>query len=469
MRKARTIRAPASPTTDDLLTAVARRHDRYGRWARALLARARGLTQTAAAAEAELSERQVRAWEQAWATRGAAIFPAAVRAAAALAGDAPTRAAKPAPKRARATTGPHLEPDADGNASGDGAAASTADADAAPGPLPDAADADHLLPTDTLATAVRKAIHRNLERMLRHEPGVVRGEDPEEVHDMRVATRRMRSTLAVCADHLDPRATRRFAKDLRRLARHLGAVRDLDVFGLRLAAHRGAEAVAPGGDLQHLADAWHARREGARAKLLEFLASDRYRRLGEELAAFAATPGSGEPPPLDRDGTPQPHRVADLAAALIYQRLAAVHAFEPWLPAPGQPLPIDGHPAPLSRYHALRIAAKRLRYALETFAEALGDGSDDLLRQLKKLQEHLGELQDAAVACQLLRNYLVWGQLETAGEAIPEQPFVAPEVARYLAAEQDALRRRIEDLPMVWPRLVGPTFRRRLAALLGEL
>jgi CHAD domain-containing protein len=450
---ARRAAATADTATDRVLAHIAARHDRYGRWARALEARFAGATQTTAAERAELSERQVRAWEKAFAARGLGIFPPAVRAAAEVA------AAAPSPPAQASGSDPAREAAARPKARRPRRGRETN--------LPD--DPDRLLPADTLATAVRKAIHRNLERMLRHEPGVVAGEDPEEVHDMRVATRRMRSTLAVCRDHLDPRAVRRFAKDLRRLAQRLGAVRDLDVFGLRLAAHRQTLAPAASAELQPLRDAWHARREKARAALLDFLTSERYRNLGEELAAFANTPDSGEPPPLGRDGTPAAHRVADLAPTLIYQRLAAVRAFEDWLPTAARPLPIDGHPAPLARYHALRIAAKRLRYALEAFADALGEGTKSLLADLKALQEHLGDLQDAAVACQLLRDFLVWGHLEPTDAAVPPHPLVAPAVASYLAAEQEVLRRRVAELPTVWPQATGEGFRQRLATLVGNL
>lgn len=93
----------------ELLGGTARRHDRVGRWATALLALGDGLTQAAAAERAGLSERQVRAWQHAWTTRGPAIFPPAA-VAGALAGalgrraiepTTPTRGAEAAPKPAK--------------------------------------------------------------------------------------------------------------------------------------------------------------------------------------------------------------------------------------------------------------------------------------------------------------------------------------------------------------------------------
>ena len=63
----------------------------------------------------------------------------------------------------------------------------------------------------------------------------------------------------------------------------------------------------------------------------------------------------------------------------------------------------------LIRLHQLRIASKGLRYSLEFLEEVLGPESKVLVKELKKLQDHLGNLQDAVVASNLLRDFLTWG------------------------------------------------------------
>jgi triphosphatase len=71
-------------------------------------------------------------------------------------------------------------------------------------------------------------LRRHFGQMLAHEPGVRLGEDPEELHDMRVATRRLRAALKLYSDVL-PKRSERYERDLRWVARALGEVRDLDV------------------------------------------------------------------------------------------------------------------------------------------------------------------------------------------------------------------------------------------------
>ena len=87
-----------------------------------------------------------------------------------------------------------------------------------------------VLPDDPMSEAGRKVLRFHFERMLAHEPGTRLGEDIEELHDMRVATRRMRSAFGVFSPYFDPDALQPFFKGLRRTGRALGGVRDLDVF-----------------------------------------------------------------------------------------------------------------------------------------------------------------------------------------------------------------------------------------------
>jgi triphosphatase len=112
--------------------------------------------------------------------------------------------------------------------------------------------------------------------MLAHEPGVRLGEDPEELHDMRVATRRLRAALKLYAEAL-PKRAERFEKDLHWAADALGDVRDLDVHLERLAE----EALVDGNEefFEKAITALKERRIEARRRMLEVLNSDRYERL----------------------------------------------------------------------------------------------------------------------------------------------------------------------------------------------
>jgi|CXWL01.1.fsa_nt_gi CHAD domain-containing protein len=426
-----------SPADRELLGGLARRHDRVGRWATALLALGDGLTQTAAAERAGLSERQVRAWQHAWTVRGPAIFPPAAVAGALAdapggravepAAATPTGAAEPAPKAAKRRRAKAQS------------------------------DPDRLTPDDTVATAARKAIRRHFDRLRTYEDGTRSGEDPEDLHQMRVSTRRMRATLDVCAPALDAAAVRPFAKDLRRLARRLGAVRDLDVFGEHNATYLASLPAAEAPELEPLLAAWRERRAAARDRLLGLMEGDRYRRLEHALAAYVEDDAAGEPAPFGKAHEPRPRLLRHLVPAFIYGRLAAVRAYEPWLP------PVTTIEAtPLDRYHALRIATKRLRYALEVFADVLGPAAGEALAALKRLQEHLGELQDAVVACHLLRDFLVWGTWDTHPDRIPLLPILAPAITAYLATRQRDLERLIAGFPSAWAAVASAELRHHL-------
>lgn len=87
-----------------------------------------------------------------------------------------------------------------------------------------------LEPTDSMAEAGRKVLAFHFERMLEHEPGTRVGEDIEELHDMRVATRRMRAAFQVFGDSYTKKSVKPLLQGLKKTGRALGPVRDLDVF-----------------------------------------------------------------------------------------------------------------------------------------------------------------------------------------------------------------------------------------------
>jgi CHAD domain-containing protein len=127
----------------------------------------------------------------------------------------------------------------------------------------------------------------------------------------------------------------------------------------------------------------------------------------------------------------------------------------------------------LGRLHQLRIATKGLRYTLEYFQEVLGPEAKDAIKEIKGLQDHLGDLQDAVVASNLLRDFLTWGTWGHAqtkgGNLPPAQPVVAPGVAAYLAARQAELQHLVDIFPQAWARIQSPDFGQLVAAALATL
>jgi CHAD domain-containing protein len=328
-----------------------------------------------------------------------------------------------------------------------------------PGSLP---DEPGLLPDDTMAEGARKTLLFHFQRMLAHEAGTRLGEDPEELHDMRVATRRMRAALPLFEDYLDMEAMQPFQKGLRRTGRMLGAVRDLDVFHEKTQVYLASLPPERQSELGPLLEVWHTERTRARSAMVTYLDSERYRRFAAQFDEFVHTPGAGALPTMSEQGEPVPHRLRHVVPGAVYRRLAEVRSFDEWLAAPD---------VPLSRYHQLRIASKGLRYALEYFREILGPSAKSLIDAVKGLQDLLGDVNDAVVACNLLRDYLTWGTWghspEQAGFA--DSMIVSPGAAAYLAYRQSELQILLQRFPEVWAVFHGQQFSRWLADAVAEL
>jgi len=318
---------------------------------------------------------------------------------------------------------------------------------------------------DSMAEAARKTFLFHFQRMLYHEPGTRLGEDIEELHDMRVATRRMRAAFRVFGDYLDMAQMRPFIKGLRRTGRTLGAVRDLDVFWEKTQRYLDGLPPSQQGGLDPLRAVWEAERERARGRMLVHLDSDRYVRFRERFGEFLQTPSAGALPVLSENGEPVPHRLRHVVPVTIHQRLAAVRAYDEW---------VTGPDVPLERLHRLRIAAKGLRYAVEYFEEVLGPEAKDLIQEMKALQDHLGDLQDGVVASNLLRDFLTWGtwghaQAEGRDLSLPTETIVAPGVAAYLTARQTELQHLLNTFPQAWAQIRSPEFNQLVTGALATL
>ena len=131
-----------------------------------------------------------------------------------------------------------------------------------------------------------------------------------------------------------------------------------------------------------------------------------------------------------------------------------------------------GEDVRLERYHQLRIATKGLRYTLEYFYEVLGPDVKTLINRLKGLQDHLGGLQDAVVACNLLRDFLTWGTWghpKRRDVPWPTEPIVAPGVTTYMALRQAELQRQVDTFPQAWEKIQCREFNQLLESALSAL
>lgn len=237
--------------------------------------------------------------------------------------------------------------------------------------------------------AAQKLVGRHLERLRFHDPGARLGEDPEALHDMRVASRRLRALLRFFAGAFPPRRTDQLRAELRWFNDLLSPVRDCDV---QLETLRRYESVLPAGRRAALApyrDYVLREREAQRHILLNALSSKRYFNLLLRLEQFAGERGAVR-------------REAALVPAAEVGRDAMKRAFRHLLRKGEE---AGATPTP-EQLHAIRIRAKRLRYLLEFFRESAGKPGRRLLRDLVHLQDLLGSHNDAMVAANFLDGYV---------------------------------------------------------------
>jgi CHAD domain-containing protein len=235
-------------------------------------------------------------------------------------------------------------------------------------------------------------LRRQFAEMRGHEAGTRLGEDPEELHDMRVPTRRMRAAIKVFENVL-PEKARPFGEELRWAAQALGEVRDLDVQIERFEALKREAEGESTEYLERIVRITQKRRTGAHTGLLAVLDSERYERLESSFSRMLRRgPGSE---PLQKDGhDPADAPVTAAAPALISRR------YRKWRKAAKH---LD-EASPQEAFHDVRKKGKRLRYVLEFFSEVYGKPVQKLVEPLKALQDDLGEHQDAVVAAGYLRE-----------------------------------------------------------------
>jgi CHAD domain-containing protein len=308
-----------------------------------------------------------------------------------------------------------------------------------------------IVPDEPMSEAGRKVLYLHLVRMIENEPGTRDGQDIEALHDMRVATRRMRSAFRVFGPFFKPRAIRSYASGLRQTARVLGAVRDLDVLMAKARVYLVELPAENAHDLDPLLDVWEGQREKARGKMIAHLDSAKYHDFVQAFKLFLETPGAGAR--TDDSIPPRPMRVNTVVPGLIYARWAGVQAFEPILKG-----------APIAVLHALRIECKRLRYTLEFFDQVLGPTAEEVITEVVRLQDHLGNLNDANVANALLSDFLF-----SSSRAGSSERMIAPGVVTYLAARQRELQTLIDTFPSAWERFNRPEVRQALAQAIAVL
>jgi CHAD domain-containing protein len=248
-----------------------------------------------------------------------------------------------------------------------------------------------------------KYIRQSWQALVRESEGVSTGDDPEHVHRMRVASRRLRAALPVFKPCFPRKKFRKWQKEIKAITTLLGEARDLDVqiaFVEEYLRGHGYDCPEDG----RLA----ASPETCPRDILALLRDLRQRRKivqpavetvalllreGGELHEFGMVLAS---PRQETRGWEKPGTLSRKAQKIISSRATALLAFGPAV----------HDPEAVIRHHEMRIAAKRLRYTLEIFNRLSGGALKAAIRRIRALQDVLGQMHDCDVWIEFLPAFL---------------------------------------------------------------
>jgi CHAD domain-containing protein len=325
------------------------------------------------------------------------------------------------------------------------------------------------------------ALEKLLRAFTRQLHGVRHAEDPEYIHRMRVSSRRLRAAMPVFQGCFSRKEYRQWMREIRRVTRALGEARDLDVQILFLQAYREQmdslkHPIRPGGEteapakfpdpglssvsfspapdpgkeaqgIEYLSHLLQAKREALQPGISDAL--DTLERCGAIASmdeVFRAMMKKKRKSASKWAGK----GVRPFAAASLSSALDELVSYEESLHQPDAK----------SEHHAMRIAAKRLRYRLEIFRPLYGNKIARAIRVTKRLQTLLGELHDCDVWIEILPDMLERehpGPVGSGGETR-----VPPEVAariRVFIDDQEHYREILyHQVIRYWKRAVGDAF-----------
>lgn len=307
------------------------------------------------------------------------------------------------------------------------------------------------LPSATMPAAdAARAIHRRLLTSIRmNEAGVIKDLDSEFLHDLRVGVRRTRSALTQIKGVFPAAAVEHFKSEFRWLGRRTGPARDLDVYLLQIPRYRAALPEMVGDHLEPLVRFLEKKKATQHKKLVRTLRSKKYARLMEAWTAFLDNP---PPDPTDAPNALRPAK--DLASERIRKAFNRVVK-------QGKEIT---HDSPAAALHGLRIECKKLRYLITFFYSLFPpEALDPLVKELKMLQDNLGNLNDLHLQREALRES---AEAMLAEELAPPETLMA--MGRLMGQMETREAQEREAFHERFRRFSRPKNRKRFARLFGE-
>lgn len=235
---------------------------------------------------------------------------------------------------------------------------------------------------DDASAGIKLVLETRFDEMYGFRQAALDWSDPEGVHAMRVASRRLRSAMRDFMPYLRQRGLNSVVKQAKSIAGALGEVRDQDVAIVALEKIEKQAPAEASAALQQLVDERKELRNDAREKLSSVLVEKRVKDLRSEFMARIHDATKSR----KREGPPQ-LTYSKMSAAVILDRLKELERLSESLYKPFE----------IEALHDMRIGAKRLRYALELFQQCWGRSLQGYAKNVARIQTALGELHDCDV------------------------------------------------------------------------
>lgn len=237
--------------------------------------------------------------------------------------------------------------------------------------------------TEAINVYGAKIIYKYVSAMQAEVEGVMISRDIENIHRMRVTTRRLRSAFRIFSDCFPKSDYKAYIKDIRDVTRALGQARDLDV-QIEILEASQPEYADPrlSAGIARLLLRLKQKRQAVQSEVVEAMKTLEADETLRQIARWAA-------PWLEKGEKLYLYSPAlfELAFSNIQTRLDELLAFD-------QQVRIESNQTQL---HDMRISAKRLRYTMETFEGLYGEPIKPFITQTKKIQDLLGAIHDADV------------------------------------------------------------------------
>lgn len=316
-------------------------------------------------------------------------------------------------------------------------------------------------PTDMMAVAAEKILAARLSEVEKAEPGVLAAKDIEDVHDMRVALRKMRSSNLIFKEFLDAGWVAETEAGIKKTLSGLGELRDLDVLLEKTDEWRKKEEIGRE-KMTVFYERVSSDRKKAHIEAVDYLTSQEYTDFMAGLKETFDNSAYLGMPHINKKGDVAPVRICDVLPAVLYEKAADITAYHEWM---------DGPYIYIDKLHRLRIAAKNFRYTLDFFKDCLGDAAGQLMKEFKELQDILGDFHDAVVAAEVIGAYMARIEKEknkTAGGKAKEIETTLETLEKYKNYREEEMEILLSAFHLKWEKMDRRFFTERIAKIIAE-